>query len=53
MVNQKTKHFLIILKQMQNGKYSFLDEALRSANLLTMSLGMNDFLDTNEFLDII
>ena len=36
-----------------NGKYSFLDEALRSANLLTMSLGMNDFLDTNEFLDII
>ena len=35
-----------------NGKYSFLDEALRSANLLTMSLGMNDFLDTNEFLDI-
>ena len=54
-INGKSKNetFFNNFKTNVNGKYSFLDEALRSANLLTMSLGMNDFLDTNEFLDII
>lgn len=54
-INGKSKNeaFFNNFKRNANGKYSFLDEALRSANLLTMSLGMNDFLDTNEFLDII
>ena len=49
---EKNKLFYNNFQQNKN-KYHFIDKSIKEANLLTMSLGINDFLDNNEFLDII